>query len=82
MADIDNIGIIRLDGPENYPGIRSTFQIQGGLGVNYHFNEYFTLQAMPSFSYSIQSNIRFTQYVQQYQRQWGLQLKLTRNLDF
>ncbi len=82
MADIDNIGIIRLDGPENYPGIRSTFQIQGGLGINYHFNEYFALQVMPSFSYSIQSNIRFTQYVQQYQHQWGLQLKLTRNLDF
>ncbi len=82
MADIDNVGILRLDGPENYPGIRSTFHFQGGVGLNYRFNDYFNIQAMPSMSYSMQSNIRFSQYVQQYQRQWGMQLKLTRNLDF
>lgn len=82
FPDIDNVGIIYLNGPAYYPGLRGTWNIQGGIALNYQLNDYFSLNMMPSVQYALQSNIGHEHYVQQYQRQWGLQLRLTRKLGF
>lgn len=80
FADIDNVGMIQLNGPDYYPGLRSTWHLQGGIAFNYALNDYFNISAMPTFNCAMQSNIRFEHYVQQYQREWGLQVRLTRKL--
>lgn len=82
FADIDNVGMIYMNGPEYYPGLRSTWNIQGGIALDYQLNDYFNLNMMPGFQMAIQSNIRHEHYVQQYQRQWGLQVRLSRKLGF
>ncbi|HCS19753.1 MAG TPA: hypothetical protein DIW47_04175 [Bacteroidetes bacterium] len=82
FADIDNVGMIYMNGPEFYPGLRGTWNIQGGVALNYQVNDYFSLNMMPGFQLALQSNIRHEHYVQQYQRQWGLQVRLSRKLGF
>ncbi|MHB1278476.1 MAG: hypothetical protein ACYC1Q_08755 [Bacteroidia bacterium] len=82
FADIDNVGMIYMNGPEYYPGLRGTWNIQGGIALNYQINDYFSLNMMPGFQLALQSNIRHEHYVQQYQRQWGLQVRLSRKLGF
>ncbi len=80
LPDIDNVGMVYLNGPEYYPGIRSTWQFQGGIGINYRLGNSYSLGIHPSVSVSLQSNVRFKHYVQQYQRQFGLQLRFVRKI--
>ena len=82
FADIDNVGMIYMQGADYYPGLQNTWHIQGGIALNYQINNYFSLNMMPVVQYAIQSNIRHKHYVQQYQRQWGLQVQLSRKLGF
>lgn len=82
FADIDNVGMIYMNGPEYYPGLRGTWNIQGGIALNYQINDYFNLNMQPGFQMALQSNIRHEHYVQQFQRQWGLQVRLSRKLGF
>lgn len=82
LPDVDNVGMVYMQGPEYYPGVRSTFHLQGAVGLNYRLNDHFSFEARPTFQLATRSNIRFEHYVQQYQKQWGCQFMLTRKLGF
>ncbi|MBI1223139.1 MAG: hypothetical protein GC180_11090 [Bacteroidetes bacterium] len=82
MPDIDNVGMLYLQGADSYPGIRSTWNLHSSFGFYCQLNNYFRLDVAPRMSYSLQSNIRYSRFVQQYQRNWGVELRISRKLGF
>lgn len=82
MPDIDNVGMLYLKDKAAYPGLKNTWNLHAGLGIQYQLNDNFILDIFPRVSYSLQSNIRFSHYVQQYQRNWGVEFRISRKLGF
>ena len=82
LPDVDNVGMVSLIGKQYYPGIRSSFHLQGSLGVSVKLGEVYRLETALSYSHALQSNVRFEHWVQQYQRNAGLQVRVLRSFNF
>lgn len=78
LPDLDNVGLVYLRNKSYYPGIRSTWNFQAGLGIEYALNPQFRLAVSPFSSWSRQSNIRFNNWVRQQQREFGVQIRVYR----
>ncbi|TNE78355.1 MAG: hypothetical protein EP332_14855 [Bacteroidetes bacterium] len=81
FPDIDNVGMLSLNNPTDYPGIRSTWHTHLGVGVSYELNHGFRISAMPYANMALNSNIRFDRFIQQRQQEFGLNISLVRNIQ-
>lgn len=82
LPDIDNVGVLSLNSPEDYPGIRGTWHARASFGIAYKMNNGFSLQALPQCNFGLGSNVRFDRFVQQKQQEFGIQFKLVKNIRF
>ncbi len=80
FPDIDNVGMLSLNNPTDYPGIRSTWHTHLGVGLSYELNHGFLISAMPYFNMALNSNIRFNRFIQQRQQEFGLNISLVRTI--
>lgn len=80
MVNYDNIGVLIINGKDDFPGFRNNIMLQGGIGILWQLNNTVHLNFQPHFRAALNNMVENSNWVEQRPVLPGLQFGLYKRL--